>query len=198
MFQHYDNLIEKENIKYNYSKANYKNERNFELTLYYNDINHVSGVKSQFPIVTTIEYPKNITVNLVHDSLEWLKFVDDTNSTNTKASEKSCNWAAYYQENMVQELQIPCSSVLLPLISTSNHMFKREIWNKFTQFTFLKFGNHPSETSEISKFLKLNEVNFPQISRISMWFLVNHMLQALKEHTRVRITRKTINQYQQI
>ena len=91
VFQHYDNLIEKENIKYNYSKANYENKRNFELTLYYNDISRVSGVKSQFPIVTTIEYPKNITVNLVHDSLEWLKFVDDTNSTNTKASEKSCN-----------------------------------------------------------------------------------------------------------
>ena len=24
-------------------------------------------------------------------------------------------------------------------ISTSNHMFKREIWDKFTEFTFLKF-----------------------------------------------------------
>ena len=40
--------------------------------------------------------------------------------------------------------------------------------------------------------------NFPKISRINMWFLVNHMWQALKEHTRVRITQKTINQYQQI
>ena len=25
------------------------------------------------------------------------------------------------------------------LISTSNHMFKRENWDKFTEFTFLKF-----------------------------------------------------------
>ena len=24
-------------------------------------------------------------------------------------------------------------------ISTTNHMFKREIWDKFTVFTFLKF-----------------------------------------------------------
>ena len=24
-------------------------------------------------------------------------------------------------------------------ISTSNHMFKREIWDKFTKFTYLKF-----------------------------------------------------------
>ena len=47
-------------------------------------------------------------------------------------------------------------------------MFKKEIWNKFTEFTFLKFWN---------------KVNFPQ---------------ALIEHTRVRIIQKTINQYQQI
>ena len=32
----------------------------------------------------------------------------------------------------------------------SNHMFNREIWDKFSEFTFL------------------NEVNFPQISRINM------------------------------
>ena len=37
-------------------------------------------------------------------------------------------------------------------ISTSNHMFKREIWDKFTEFTFLKFLNLPSKTREISKF----------------------------------------------
>ena len=33
-------------------------------------------------------------------------------------------------------------------------MFKREIWDKFTEFTFLKFWNLPSETREISKFQK--------------------------------------------
>ena len=84
------------------------------------------------------------------------------------------------------------------LISTSNHVFKREIWDKFTEFTSLKFWNFPSERRGISKFQEMNEVNFPQISRINVWFLVNHMLQALKEHTRVRITQTTINQYQQI
>ena len=56
-------------------------------------------------------------------------------------------------------------------------MLKKEIWDKFQN---------------------INEVNFPKISRVNMWFLVNHMWQALKEHTRVRITQKTINQYQQI
>ena len=44
----------------------------------------------------------------------------------------------------------------------------------------------------------MNEVNVPQILRINMWFLVNHMWQALKEHTRLRITQKTIDQYQQV
>ena len=54
------------------------------------------------------------------------------------------------------------------VISTSNHMFKREIWDKFTEFTFFEFRNLPSKTREISKFQKINEVNFPQISRINM------------------------------
>ena len=83
-------------------------------------------------------------------------------------------------------------TLLIFLISTSNHMFKRQIWDKFTEFTFL------SETREISKFQKMNEINFSQISRINMWFLVNHIWQALKEHARVRIAQKTINQYPQI
>ena len=48
---------------------------------------------------------------------KWLKFIDDTKSTKAKASEKSCNWAAYYQENKAQKLQMPCSSVPLPLIN---------------------------------------------------------------------------------
>ena len=77
-------------------------------------------------------------------------------------------------------------------------MLKREIFDKFTEFTFLKFLNLPSETREISKFQKMNEINFLQISQINMWFLVNRMWQALKEHPRVRITQKIINQYQQI
>ena len=50
-------------------------------------------------------------------------------------------------------------------------MFEREIWDKFTEFAFFKFWNRPSETREISKFQKMNEV---------------------------RITQKTTNQYQQI
>ena len=77
-------------------------------------------------------------------------------------------------------------------------MFKREIWDKFTKLTFLKFWNLPSEKREISKFQKLNEVNFSQISRMNIWFLVNHILQALKKQTGVRITQKIINQFQQI
>ena len=40
------------------------------------------------------------------------------------------------------------------MITTSNDMFKREIWDKFQ---------------------KMNEVKFPKISGIKMWFLVNHM-----------------------
>ena len=32
--------------------------------------------------------------------------------------------------------------------STSNHMFKSKIWDKFTEFTFFKFWNLPSETCE--------------------------------------------------
>ena len=31
-----------------------------------------------------------------------------------------------------------------------NHMFKREIWDKFTEFTFLKFCNLPSESSKLT------------------------------------------------
>ena len=68
------------------------------------------------------------------------------------------------------------------LICTSNHMFKKEIWDKFMELTFLKFWNLPSETRENSKFQKMSEVNFLQISRMNMWFLVNHMWKALKEH----------------
>ena len=64
--------------------------------------------------------------------------------------------------------------------------------------SLLKFWNLSSVTRDISKCQKFNEVIFPQISRINMWFLVNHMWKALKEHTRVRITQKTTNQYQQI
>ena len=30
-------------------------------------------------------------------------------------------------------------NVYIKKIITSNHMFKREIWDKFTEFTFLKF-----------------------------------------------------------
>ena len=100
-------------------KLNTKKKKKNELPLYYNHIIPVNGVKILFLILTSNEYPKNITVNSVHDSLEWLKLVDDTNSKNTKSSGKSCNWAAYYQQNIVKELQIPCSSVLLPLINES-------------------------------------------------------------------------------
>ena len=77
-------------------------------------------------------------------------------------------------------------------------MFKTKVWDKFTEFTFLKFWNLTIETREISKFQKMNEASFTQISRINMWLRVNYMWQALKEHTRVIIKQEAINQYQQI
>ena len=92
-------IIEKENVTYNFSKADYRKERNFEVPLHYNDISPISQVKSQFTILSSNEYLENIAVvrisktslNPVHESLEWLKFVDDTNSTNAKALKKSSN-----------------------------------------------------------------------------------------------------------
>ena len=36
-----------------------------------------------------------------------------------KLKKRSCNWVPYYQENVIQELEIPCSSDLLPLINKS-------------------------------------------------------------------------------
>ena len=80
---------------------------------------------------------------------------------------------------------------LVQQTSTSNHTFKREIWDKFTEW------------NEFSKFQKVNEVNFSQISWINMWFLINHMWQALKEalkgkNYKKKTKTKKNNQYQQI
>ena len=60
------------------------------------------------------------------------------------------------------------ASLKFQLISTSNHMFKKETWDKFTEFTFFKFQDVPSKTREISKSQKMSEVNLPQISQINM------------------------------
>ena len=74
-------------------------------------------------------------------------------------------------------------------------MFKREIWDKFTEFTFLKFWNLNIWDFKLSN----NERGqFSPNFTIKHVILVNHMWQALKEHAGVRITQKTINQYQQI
>ena len=35
------------------------------------------------------------------------------------------------------------------ILRTRNYKFKKEIWDKFTEFTFLKFWNLPRETREI-------------------------------------------------
>ena len=67
VFPHYDNLIKWENIMDNCSKADHEKEKHFELTLNYNDISPVIGVKSQFLIFTTNEYPENIVVIPVHE-----------------------------------------------------------------------------------------------------------------------------------
>ena len=74
VFHHYSNLKEKENITCSFSEADYEKESSFELSLCYKDISPLSGVKNQFPVLATNEYPKNITMNPVHDNLEWLKF----------------------------------------------------------------------------------------------------------------------------
>ena len=46
-----------------------------------------------------------------------------------------------YKESLTLKLNIIPSTlkIKLPAISTSKHMFKREIWEKFTKFPFLKF-----------------------------------------------------------
>ena len=46
VFQYCDNLIKKEKITYNFSRADSEKEKTFELPLYYNDISAVSRVKS--------------------------------------------------------------------------------------------------------------------------------------------------------
>ena len=116
----------------------------------------------------------------------WIKFSFD--------SHKIKDW---FSNVGIQQKQLPRSvlrkgcSENMQQIYASNHMFKREIWDKLNKFTFLKFRNLLSETREISKFQKMNEVNFLKVSWINMWFLVNDMQQALsviKEHTRVRST----------
>ena len=119
MFPHYDSLIEKENIHLIFLKLITKKKEtlSYHYTIMILVLLMEMNVNAQFPQLMNIS--KNIIVNPVHDSLEWLKFVNETNSTNTKASEKSCNWAVRYQENIVQELQIPCFSVILPLINES-------------------------------------------------------------------------------
>ena len=60
-------------------------------------------------------------------------------------------------------------------------MFKSKIWDKFTEFTFLKLWNLPSEMREIWKFQKMNEVNFPCISRINMWNGIEMLLKLFLE-----------------
>ena len=47
-------------------------------------------------------------------------------------------------------------------------MSKKEIWDILTEFTFF-------EILKDFKISKMNKVDFPQISRINMPFLVNHM-----------------------
>ena len=67
-------------------------------------------------------------------------------------------------------------------------MFKREIWDKYTEDTFLKFWNLKKKIKFWDFKISKNERDkLSQISRINMWFLVNHVWQALKEY----------NQYQQ-
>ena len=59
--------------------------------------------------------------------------INSSYGVQSKAFDKSVNTAA-----TTKLLSIYSS------ISTSNHMFKREIWDEFTEFTFLKFWNQKS------------------------------------------------------
>ena len=49
-------------------------------------------------------------------------------------------------------------------ISTSNHMLKREIWDKFNEI----WDKFTETHQKISKFQKMKDVNFPQISQINV------------------------------
>ena len=68
---------------------------------------------------------KKISINELGDYYERIGFV----------KEKS-----YYS---IKHLKKKRFAVACNQISTSNHMFKREIWDKFTEFNFLKKPNFP-------------------------------------------------------
>ena len=76
-----------------------------------------------------------------------------------------------FQNNAINDVKLISLS---HVSSTSNHMFKREIWDKFTELTFLKFWNLPDETRDIFKSQKMSKVNFPQISRINQHILIRN------------------------
>ena len=89
----------------------------------------------------------------------WIKFSFD--------SHKIKDWfssVGRQQKQPSRSVLRKCSSEDMQQICTSNHMFKREIWDKFNKFTLLKFWNLSSEMREISNFQKMNKVNFSQIS----------------------------------
>ena len=97
--------------------------------------------------ITRVIYPKNRL---------WL-LVNHTKPSNTLFETNILTGGNYKSRsrqlqsntvNGVMAITINC------VISTSNHMFKRKIWDKFTEFTFLKFceGDFKISKNERDKF----------------------------------------------
>ena len=63
-------------------------------------------------------------------------------------------------------------------ISTSNHIFKGDIWDKFAGFTFLKFWNLLSKTREISKLQKNERGKFSPnfTNKHDSWLIIHDKL----------------------
>ena len=100
VLQHYYNLIEKENIIFLKLIEKKKEILSYHYTIMILVL--LVELKDNSWFLQLMNIPKILQwISPVHDSLEWLKFADETNSTNANASEKSCNWAAYYKENII-------------------------------------------------------------------------------------------------
>ena len=68
-------------------------------------------------------------------------------------------------------LTLVCSSRACHMWLTRNHMFIREIWEKFTSFIVWNFEISLVSLGRFQSFKKVNSVNLSQISRLNMWSL---------------------------
>ena len=69
-------------------------------------------------------------------------------------------------------LTLVCSSRACHMWLTRNHMFIREIWEKFTSFIVWNFEISLVSLGRFQSFKKVNSVNLSQISHLNMWLLV--------------------------